>query len=154
MEEKKTVNRLDVLKKQKAEVEAKKLLAEQKANELERKIEKLSRTKDQDTAHRNHLNIVIGTTLLAECKKSPVMYDTWIKIYKELVASARLAVTANDIQANKTKLSDYSDILEMFEAGKRGSTPKKPNTVKPVVPAPDVKKPVTPATGPLFNNNK
>jgi len=63
MEEKKPVNRLDALKKQKADAEARKLLAEQKANELERKIEKLSRTKDQQTAHRNHLYIVIAVTL-------------------------------------------------------------------------------------------
>ena len=151
MEEKKPVNRLDALKRQKAEVEARKMIAEQKANELERKIEKLSRTKDQETVHRNHLNIVIGTTLLAECKKTPAMYDVWIKIYKGLADSAQLAVTANDIQANKTKLADYSDILEMFESGKRASAPKKPEAVKPSVPAPDVKKPVATATGPLFN---
>jgi DNA-binding FadR family transcriptional regulator len=139
------------LKRQKAEVEARKMIAEQKANELERKIEKLSRTKDQETAHRNHLNIVIATTLLAEAKKNPKIYDTYISIYKELVKSAQLAVTANDIQANKTKLADYSDILEIFESGKRASAVKKPEAVKPAVPASDVKKPVTPATGGLFN---
>jgi predicted transcriptional regulator len=89
--------RIDEIAEKKA-----KLLAQM--NELDRKQKKLTMTKDESRAHRNHLFILLAGSVIAACRKNPAFKEQIKKLLE-----AEIKETKRD-----DRKEDFTELLSTF----------------------------------------